>query len=91
MYTQFKFDCYKTTLGPVPAMKSKLSRPQASHLLTRWCLAWLIFDRENGPDTFLRNVGSYTDYTAIYPRRWQLSRKGTRRVEHQNEPSKLQW
>jgi hypothetical protein len=25
-------------------------------------LAWLIFDSEDGGDTLLRNVGSYTDY-----------------------------
>jgi hypothetical protein len=33
----------------------------------------LIFDPEDGGDTFLRNVGSYMDYTALYPRRWQIS------------------
>jgi hypothetical protein len=31
------------------------------------------FDPEDGGDTLLRNVGSYTDCTALYPRRWQLS------------------
>jgi hypothetical protein len=36
-------------------------------------LARLIFDLEDGGDTFLRNVGSYTDYMALYPRRWQFS------------------
>jgi hypothetical protein len=34
------------------------------HLLVHWFLAWLILDLE---DTFLQNVGSYTN------RRWQLS------------------
>jgi hypothetical protein len=33
-------------------------------------LARLIFEPENGGDTFLRNVCSHMDYTAIYPRRW---------------------
>jgi hypothetical protein len=32
----------------------------------------LIFDHEDGGGTFLRNFGSYTDYTALYPRRWQF-------------------
>jgi hypothetical protein len=40
---------------------------------SRLFLARLIFDPEDGGDTFLRNVGSYTDYTALYPRRWQFS------------------
>jgi hypothetical protein len=34
-------------------------------------IARLIFDLEDGDDTFLRNVGSHTEYTALYPRRWQ--------------------
>jgi hypothetical protein len=29
----------------------------------------LIFDPEDGGDTFLRNVGSYTDYTVLYPKK----------------------
>jgi hypothetical protein len=33
----------------------------------------LIFDPEDGGDTFLRNVGSYIYYTALYLRRWQIS------------------
>jgi hypothetical protein len=36
-------------------------------------LAQLIFDREDGGDNFLRNIGSYTNYMAPYPRRWLLS------------------
>jgi hypothetical protein len=39
------------------------------------CLAMLTFDPEYGGDTFLRNVGSLVDYTALYPRRWQHSDK----------------
>jgi hypothetical protein len=31
----------------------------------------LIFDPEDGSDTFLRNVGSDMDYTALYLMRWQ--------------------
>jgi hypothetical protein len=34
---------------------------------SRWFLARLIFDPEDGGNTFLRNVGSYTDYTVLYP------------------------
>jgi hypothetical protein len=41
---------------------------------SRWFLARLIFDPEDGGDTLLRNVGSCTDYTALYPRRWQFSK-----------------
>jgi hypothetical protein len=37
--------------------------------LLRAILVRLIFDPEDGADTFLRNVGSHTDYTALYPRR----------------------
>jgi hypothetical protein len=29
-----------------------------------------VFDLEDG-DRFLRNVGSHTDYTVLYSRRWQ--------------------
>jgi hypothetical protein len=36
--------------------------------VARWFLARLIFDTEDGGDTFLRNVISHTDYTALYPR-----------------------
>jgi hypothetical protein len=36
-------------------------------------LARVISDREDGGDKLLRNVGSHTDYTASYPRRWQCS------------------
>jgi hypothetical protein len=33
----------------------------SSHLLARWFLVRLIFDPEDGGDTFLQNVNSYTD------------------------------
>jgi hypothetical protein len=36
----------------------------------RWFLAQLIFDPEDGGDTFLRNVGSHTNHTMLYVRRW---------------------
>jgi hypothetical protein len=39
---------------------------------SRWFLARLIFDPEDWGDTFLRNVSSYTDYTALYPRTWAI-------------------
>jgi hypothetical protein len=41
-------------------------------LLARWFLARLILDPEDGDDTFLRNVGSYTDYMKLYCKRRQL-------------------
>lgn len=34
-----------------------------------WFLALLILDPEDEGDTFLRNVGLYTDYTSLHPRR----------------------
>jgi hypothetical protein len=33
-------------------------------------LVWPIFYPEDEGDTFLRNVSSHTDYTALYIRRW---------------------
>jgi hypothetical protein len=42
----------------------------AYQLLSFWFLARLIFDREDGGNMFLRNVGRLsTDYAALYPRR----------------------
>jgi hypothetical protein len=38
---------------------------------SRWFLARLIFCPEDGGYTFLREVGSHMDYTALYLRRWQ--------------------
>jgi hypothetical protein len=34
-------------------------------------LQQVIFDPKDGCDMFLRNVGSHTDLTALYARRWQ--------------------
>jgi hypothetical protein len=39
----------------------------------RWFLAGLIFDPEDGINTFHRNVGPHIDYRALYPRRGQHS------------------
>jgi hypothetical protein len=41
-------------------------------LVARWFLAGLIFNPEDGGDTFLQNVRSYTEYAALCPRRYQL-------------------
>jgi hypothetical protein len=38
-----------------------------------WFLAQLILDPDDGSDTFLWNVSSHTDYTALYPSRMQHS------------------
>jgi hypothetical protein len=40
------------------------------NLLARLFLARLIFYPENGGNTFLRNVGSHTDYAALYRKRY---------------------
>jgi hypothetical protein len=45
-----------------------------SHAAAHWFLARPIFDPEDGGDTFLRKVGSHTNYTALYSRSWQHSR-----------------
>jgi hypothetical protein len=51
-------DCFTST-----------SRILLSHLLACWVLARLIFDPENGGDTFLRNVCLYAVYTMLCARR----------------------
>jgi hypothetical protein len=38
-----------------------------------WFLAHVILDPKDGGDELLRNVGSRTDYTALYSGRWQHS------------------
>jgi hypothetical protein len=40
-----------------------------SHLLARSFLTLMILDPENGSDSFLRNAGSYKEYTKQYPLR----------------------
>jgi hypothetical protein len=44
-------------------------RPRCSHLLA---CCFLAVNPEDGGNTFLRNVDSFTDYTALYPTRWQV-------------------
>jgi hypothetical protein len=51
------------------------------YLTERWFLARLIIYPDDGGDMFLRNVGSYTDYKALYSRRWQFSLLKTFMVE----------
>jgi hypothetical protein len=41
-------------------------------LLARWILAHLIYNPEDGSNTFLLNISSYTDYMALYARRWKV-------------------
>jgi hypothetical protein len=41
-------------------------------IYSRWYLALLILGPEDASDTFLQNVCSCADYTALNPRRWQL-------------------
>jgi hypothetical protein len=53
-----------------PTFRRNIS-PLVAGAGTRWDLSLLIFDPENGGDTFLRNVGLHTDYKALYPKRWQ--------------------
>jgi hypothetical protein len=48
-------------------------RTPATTPMTRWFLAPMIYDPEDVGDMFLRNDGLHTDYTALYPRRWQHS------------------
>jgi hypothetical protein len=63
--------------GHVTPIFEAENQPSMNQLARRWLghrfLARLIFDPEDADDTFLRNVDSHADYTALYPRRWQLS------------------
>jgi hypothetical protein len=45
-------------------------KPACNRWLGTWVRARLNFDPEEGDDMFLRNVYPYTDYMALYPRRW---------------------
>jgi hypothetical protein len=47
-------------------------RFEEKYPVTRWYLAGLNVSSEDESHTFLRNAGSDTDYTALYPRRWQF-------------------
>jgi hypothetical protein len=56
-----------------PSSGAKISRAQnQQNSAYTWCtlLARLIVYPEDGGDIFPQNVGSATDYTALYPRRW---------------------
>jgi hypothetical protein len=50
-----------------------MNRRFEGHLLHVGFLFGWFFYSEDGGDTFLRNIGSHTDYTALYPIIWQLS------------------
>jgi hypothetical protein len=81
-YSAVKFayePAFRRDISP-PSSASKIFRARNQHarprpsLLARWFLARLIFDAEDGSNMSLRNVGSYTDYTMLYTRAWQLSK-----------------
>jgi hypothetical protein len=58
---------YQTHLLGRKSAEQEISFQQVARQNTAgWFLARLIFGLEDGFDTFLRNVGSYTDYTAPY-------------------------
>jgi hypothetical protein len=65
-------DCFLLVLPPVTGIPTEL--------LDKYLIKekiGMLFDPEDRDNTFLRNVGSHTDCTVIYPRRWQHSFKGT--------------
>jgi hypothetical protein len=70
-------DCFPLVRPASQARKRrepmKARRNSLTLMLAVWFLTRLIFDLEDGGDTFLRNVGSYTDYTAPYPRKYVLT------------------
>jgi hypothetical protein len=75
-YSTMKFVCeltFRWDISP-PSSGSKISRARNQCVAgsSCWFLAWLIFP-EDGGDTFHQNVSSHTDYTVLYPRRWQQS------------------
>jgi hypothetical protein len=49
------------------------NQPRKGKSCSSWFIALLIVNHEDGGNTFLRNVGSHTDYTALYLRRCRLS------------------
>jgi hypothetical protein len=59
MYTDVSKEHINSILG-VENQPSKKSLPS-------WFLARRIFDPEDGSNVFVRNVGSHTNYTALYP------------------------
>jgi hypothetical protein len=66
-YTKRTVLLLKLTAGYTNQQEQGTSVPKAP--AARWFLAKLFFYHEDGGDIFLRNVGSHTDYTALYPRR----------------------
>jgi hypothetical protein len=62
---------FRSNLSP-PSSGLKISRARNGRAAGGRFLARLIFEREEGGDKLLRNVGSHTDYTASYHRRWKL-------------------
>jgi SET domain-containing protein len=82
-----------------PHMKQRFGRRYRLHLQDRKsatnCMldfAYLIFYLEDDGDTFLRNVSSYRDYRALYPRRRQQQHSGSynlfQRKHTDNTPTK---
>jgi hypothetical protein len=65
--TYFVYVCSPIKFGVTNNLHYSFAWPTAP----RWFLARLIFDPEDGSNTFLRNVGSDTEHTAPYHRRWQ--------------------
>jgi hypothetical protein len=45
---------------------------EGTYEVALWFLVQLIFDTEDGGDTYLRNFDFYKDITTLYPKRWQL-------------------
>jgi hypothetical protein len=66
MNRSFAINCYIHLQG-----RKSAKQETSTCLATRWILAMLIFDLENGSDSALRNVGSHTDYRALHTRRWK--------------------
>jgi hypothetical protein len=50
-----------------PYSAPKISQAGNQHVADGYAL----LDVEDGGDTFFRNVGSHTDYAALYIRRWR--------------------
>jgi hypothetical protein len=61
---------FRRKVSPPPS-GSQIKRARNQRVADGW--AWLIFDSEDGDDTYLQNVCSHMDYTELYPRIWQHS------------------
>jgi hypothetical protein len=64
-------DVPEEPIAPIFRAENQPSKKPSYQPTARWFLAWLIFRSEDGSNAFFRNVGSHTDYRALYPRRWQ--------------------